>query len=108
MIYFSDHGDDADKGYSHEASKFTYPMSHIPFFMIFSPAYMQERGETINELKNHSQSYWTNDLIYNVMVDIMGVENVPGISPSLDLASGSYGMTKDSIRTLHGKKRIEE
>lgn len=37
MIYFSDHGDDADKGYSHEASKFTYPMSHIPFFMIFSP-----------------------------------------------------------------------
>lgn len=57
MIYFSNHGDDADKGYSHEASKFTYPMSHIPFFMIFSPAYMQERGETINELKNHSQSY---------------------------------------------------
>ena len=42
------------------------------------------------------------------MVDIMGVENVPGISPSLDLASGSYEMTKNSIRTLHGKKRIEE
>lgn len=59
-------------------------------------------------LKNHRQSYWTNDLIYNVMADIMGIENVPGISPALDLGSESYDMTKDTIRTLHGKKRIEE
>lgn len=36
------------------------------------------------------------------------IENVPGINPALDMGSESYDMTKDTIWTLHGKKRIEE
>lgn len=108
MIYLSDHGDDADKHLGHESSKFTYRMAHIPLIMLFSESFMQNRRELYETLKSHKDSYWTNDLLYNVMVNILGVQGIPNSEPVLDLGNEKYGGSADILMTLHGRKRISE
>ncbi len=107
FVYFSDHGEDVEHNYGHEASKFTATMSHIPLFMVISPAFQAERPQTVETLRSHRDSYWTNDLIYNVMTDLLGIDGVPGTDLDWDLASPQYSMTKDTLRTLHGKQVLQ-
>jgi heptose-I-phosphate ethanolaminephosphotransferase len=107
FIYLSDHGDDVEHNYGHEASKFTATMSHIPLFMVVSPSFQAERPQIVETLRSHRDSYWTNDLLYNVMTDILGIRGVPGTDLNWDLASPQYSMTKDTLRTLHGKQVLQ-
>ena len=107
FVYFSDHGEDVEHNYGHEASKFTATMSHIPLFMVISPAFQAERLQTVEILRSHRDSYWTNDLIYNAMIDLLGISGVPGSDLDWDLASSQYSMTKETLRTLHGKQTIQ-
>ena len=106
FVYFSDHGEDVENNYGHEASKFTPVMSRIPLFMIFSPAFRAERPQTVQALQQHRDSYWTNHLVYNVMTDLMGIEGVPGSDADWDLASPQYSMDKGNLRTLHNGKPL--
>ena len=108
MIYFSDHGDDADNGNGHEASKFTNTMSRIPFVIFCSDAFIRERAQTFAVLKQHRDSYWTNDLLYDVMIDILDITGVPRENRQMDIASPQYSMNRDAVRTLHGTRKIEE
>lgn len=108
MIYFSDHGDDADRNLGHEASKFTWPMARIPFMMWFSEDFQAERPQTFTQLKSHAQAYWTNDLFYNVMIDILGIDGMPRTDLQHDLASPEYHMTKENATTLHGTVRLAD
>lgn len=107
FIYFSDHGEDVEHNYGHEASKYTATMSHIPLFMAFSPDFQAERVQTVETLRSHENSYWTNDLLYDVMTDILGIQGVPGTDLNWNLASSQYSMTKDTLRTLHGKQALQ-
>lgn len=95
-------------GYFHEATKFTYSMSHIPFVMIFSDTFIQEYPQMVETLRNHRESYWTNDLLYDIMVSLMGIDGVSTVMPDLDLTSDGYSLDRGTIRTLHGTKKIEE
>lgn len=106
-VYLSDHGDDADRNISHEATKFTFTMSHIPLIMHFSDSYISQNENIYRELTAHVKSYWTNDLLYNVLISILGIEGMPQ-EHTLDLSSSSYDRTQDNVMTLHGKKRINE
>ena len=108
MIYFSDHGDDADRGIGHEASKFTWPMARIPLVMWFSDRFQEERAQTFMQLKNHEQSYWTNDLLYDVLLDILGITGMPHTNVQYDLASQEYVLTKEDAMTLHGSVRLAD
>lgn len=108
MIYFSDHGDDADRGIGHEASKFTWPMARIPLVMWFSDRFQEERAQTFMQLKNHEQSYWTNDLLYDVLLDILGITGMPHTNVQYDLASQKYALTKEDAMTLHGSVRLAD
>lgn len=49
-----------------------------------------------------------NDLLYNVMVNILGVQGIPNSEPVLDLGNEKYGGSADILMTLHGRKRISE
>lgn len=108
LVYFSDHGDDADAGKGHESTKFTYTMSHIPLFMAFSKEFLSNRIQTYEMLQAHSQDYWTNDLLYNVMVHILGIQGIPHFEPKRDLASPEYDGNPDHLYTLHGEKKISD
>lgn len=107
MIFFSDHGEDVEEKKGHEATKFEPVMSRIPFLFIASPAYMQEKSETYSHIQQNSSAYWTNDLAFDFLVDVLGIKGYSTMEPNRDIASDSYDMTKETIRTLHGKRQIE-
>jgi heptose-I-phosphate ethanolaminephosphotransferase len=107
-LYFSDHGEDPDTHSGHEASRFTWRKARIPLVMHFSDGFISENPEIFETLSSHREKYWTNDLLYDLMLTILGIENAPHREERFDLASPSYDRTKENAMTLHGKKRISE
>ena len=107
-IYMSDHGEDPDTHSGHDASKFTWRKARIPLIMHFSDGFISENPEIFETLSAHRESYWTNDLLYDLMLSVLGIENTPHRATHLDLASPSYDRTKGNTLTLHGKERISE
>lgn len=108
MIYFSDHGEDPDRGLGHESSKFTWPMARIPLVMWLSDEFQTERPQAFTYLKAHEQAYWTNDLVYDVMIDLLSIEGVPHRDLQYDLASENYKIAKETAMTLHGSVKLAD
>ncbi|SUP39505.1 phosphoethanolamine transferase [Veillonella criceti] len=106
MIMMSDHGEDVEGKNSHDSSKFTYPMARIPLIVNFSESYVKEHQHLIDVLKSHKESYWTNDLMYDLLLSILGIQGAPVVNPKFDLSSPQYDRTLDTIRTLHGKMKL--
>lgn len=108
IVYLSDHGEDTVSKGGHESTKFTWPMSHIPLIMYFSPQFSQNRSYVFNTLMNNKDKYWTNDLLYNVMISILGIQGMTSINDKWDIASPQYNMSPDTLYTLHGQRKLSE
>lgn len=106
-IYFSDHGEDADTRKGHDASRFTPEMSHIPLVIQFTEAYRNENKKIIDGLESHLDAYWTNDLLYDLMISLLGIQGLP-TETQLDLSSEAYDRTKENTLTLHGKRKLSQ
>lgn len=107
MVYFADHADDVDRNIGHDASRFTQDMTRIPFYMIFSDSYIKDYPGTVRELKTHMTSRFTNDLIYNTMLGIMGVMIPNDYEEQNDLTCPEYNSDKARFRTLHSQKELD-
>lgn len=105
MIYFSDHGE--DMVYTHTADHFTFPMTRIPLWVYLSPTYIKEFPLTYEMLKKNHDAYWSNDLIYDLVVGILQAPN-GNYNPQMDLSNGSYRFTKDDVMTFLGQHHITE
>ena len=108
MVYFSDHGEEPDKDKGHEASKFTWQMVRIPLVMLFSESFIRDSNSIFQSLSENKEKYWTNDLLYNALVVIMGIQNAPNDADNLNLASDKYNMERKQLKTLHRKKSLLE
>lgn len=108
MIYLSDHGEEPDKDKGHEASKFTWQMARIPLVMFFSESFVRDSNSIFQSLSENKEKYWTNDLLYNALVVIMGIQNAPNDADNLNLASDKYNMERKQLKTLHRKKSLLE
>ncbi len=108
FVFFSDHGEDPDRGLTHESSKFTYEMSRIPLLTIFSNVFIQERKETFNELKKHRDSFWTSDLLYDMLADIIGFSEDMTSKPKYKLSSKDYKMDISELTTVHSERHISD
>lgn len=108
MVYFSDHGEEPDKDKGHEASKFTWQMARIPLVMFFSESFVRDSNSIFQSLSENKEKYWTNDLLYNALVVIMGIQNAPNGADNLNLASDKYNMERKQLKTLHRKKSLLE
>ena len=108
MVYFSDHGDDVDRDLGHEAIKFTWRMSHIPLVVWLSDSFKSERPDIYNTLYERQNTYWTNDLVYNLMIQLMGINGAPGMDKKIDLTAPGYAMNRSNLMTLHGEKKLSE
>lgn len=106
MVYFSDHGEDMQN--SHEVTKFTWTMAHISFVVFLSPVYCQKNPGTFQNLMNHRDQVWSNDLLYEGMLDLMGIQNMPGFQEKRDIASAQYSLSLSDGRTCHGEKKLNE
>ncbi len=107
-VYMSDHGEDVDAHLGHNATLFTWPMARIPLLMSFSPSFAKENPATFRQLKAHTDAHWTNDLLYEAMTTILGIQGAPRTSDTWDIASPSYAGNPQNLKTLHGKKSLSE
>lgn len=108
MIYFSDHGEGIDNHVGHDINKFTYQMTRIPLFMCFSNEYKNDNLQICNLLKSRKNDVFTNDLIFNLMLGIMGVK-IDGIDePQNTFTSNAYDTNVSRFRTLYNKRDIPE
>lgn len=105
LIYFSDHGEAIDRDASHSAGRFGYDMTRIPLYMIFSPTYMEKHPDKIKTLRQATGNYFTNDLIYNTLLGIMGIRDGED-EPENDLSNQAYNADIYRFKTLWGEKPI--
>lgn len=105
MVYVSDHGEDMKL--THTASPFQYNMVRIPLWIYLSPEYQKAYPQVTQQLRNHENAIFTNDLLFDTL---SGILQAPSnfYNRQYDLTSPDYSITKDNALTLHGNKRIAE
>lgn len=108
FTYLSDHGEDPDKGLTHDYSKFTWNMAHIPFYQVFSDKFAAENPDITAALAANSGKYWTSDLLYNELLHILGISGAPGENKKYDISSDGYGMSRKNLTIIEGTRHISE
>lgn len=106
MLYCSDHGEDMKYGHTPALNDFN--MVRIPFWIYLAPSYQKALPDKMNVLKTHENSYFTNDLMYEVICGLLGGETTNSYQSVYDISSPDYGITKDNALTLYGKRHISE
>lgn len=80
-------------------------MVHIPFYTYFSEAYAQNNPQVIDACRQNRSAYFTNDLIFDTMTDIMQI-HLPALKTENSLANKNYQHTHADLKTLYGKKAL--
>ncbi len=107
MLYFSDHSEELDKKLGHDPAIFDPAMTTIPLVFWFSDDYQKHHATTTNVLKSHVNEYFTNDLIFDLMLGIMGIE-INTNQKDNDLSNEMYNDDSTRFRTLYGTKRLNQ
>ena len=106
LAFVSDHSEGIDQHVQHDPSIYVPAMTYIPFYMIFSDSYLENHKEMAVALRNHEESRFTNDLIFNAMTGLMDI-HIPGIEEKEnDITSPDYDDTPARFRTLYGERPI--
>lgn len=106
MVYFSDHGEDVENHLNHTDTNVTKDMLTIPFFIVVSDKYIQTHREKLNVLRKHTDSFFTNDLIFNTMLSIMDMTIPQYSEPENDIFNNSYNDNPERFMTLCGREKI--
>lgn len=105
LIYFSDHGVTPDQRRSPKF--FGFAGLRIPLFTYFSDNYIQHHPQVYETLKKHRQTYWTNDLAYELVCGILDVES-NHYHPENSLAAEDYQFTREMLLTNLGETYIKD
>ena len=108
LVYFSDHGEEPHVVGGHDPVNVTYQMLKVPLFVYLSDSYRKNHLNLFESLKDNEHKYFSNDLIFDLMVSLMRIEGVPNFEESLNLSSKKYRLDKASTLTMYGKKHINE
>ena len=108
LVYFSDHGEEPHVVGGHDPVNVTYQMLKVPLFVYLSDSYRKNHLNLFESLKTNEHKYFSNDLIFDLMVSLMRIEGVPNFEVSLNLSSKKYRLDKASTLTMYGKKHINE
>ena len=106
MMYFSDHGEEPEMNLGHNSGNFTPSMAEIPLYMFFSKEYMELYPERFQALNNARNTMFTNDLIYNAVLGIMGVRVQYRYEEENDITNMYYNGDRERFFTLYGSKKI--
>ena len=105
MIYFSDHG--SLIGQKRKSSFSGFEDVRIPFFVYLSDEYTTRFPNTALALRKHRLSYFTNDLIFDLLCGLFQV-NGSLHKEKNDISSMSYEFTKETLKTNLGKTSLAE
>lgn len=105
MVYFSDHGAIPDKQRSILFQNFG--MSRIPMWIYLTDTYIKARPDVKQALEQNRDKYFTNDLAYELMCELMGITSEHYL-PENSIASTSYKYTREMLTTCDGKIKITD
>lgn len=105
LVYLSDHGEAVDQGLMHNSDTYTPAMTYIPLAVFASADYRVREAAKWQTLAAHRDAYFTNDLLYDLMLSLMGIK-VPDSLPENDLTSSTYDANPSRFRTEHGAMPI--
>lgn len=105
MIYLSDHG--STPGIARNPDTVMPIVFHIPLFVYLSPSYQNEHQLVAQTLKNNTQQYFTNDLLYNLVCGVLDVES-NHYNESESLASPKYRFDLSNLKTNMGQESLKD
>lgn len=108
LVYCSDHADAVDKNLSHDAAQFDFDMTHIPLYIYLSDSYIQNNLAKYESLKKQKNKLFTNDLLFNLMLGVLGINLNNIYEPNNDPTANTFDNNKERFKTLYGKKYICE
>ena len=106
MIYCADHADAVDQNLAHDASRFVWPMTEVPMYAIFSDSFINRNKVLTDNLRMSKTKPFTNDLLYNLLMSILGIQNNTNYEIHNDITNVNYDANKGRFKTLYGKKKI--
>ena len=97
----SDHGNDLNLSYhmAHSKDCFTWPMTYIPFVIMFSDSYIKDNQVICDSLRKNLKSYWTNDLLYFTVCNLLRINDIPSYESQWDISTTDYKGTIDNLYT---------
>lgn len=108
MLYFSDHASVPKQKLDHDSARFVSSMTHIPLFICFSEEYAAAQPEKTAQLRRAADSCFTNDLIFNLQLALMGIEIPSLYEKENDLTSKAYNTDPDRFRTSYGERKTDK
>lgn len=108
LMFFADHGEDPDRRLGHDASSFTPPKAKIPCYFILSEEYEKAYPERVVNLNRAKDEIFTNDLVYDAVLGMMGVRSRSGYEPQNDITSGAYDVNPERFTSLYGEIKITD
>ena len=73
-----------------------------------SSKYMENEADKYNVIKNVSDKYFTNDLIFDVMLDLMSIEAGEYVDEKNIIFSEKYDNSVQRFKNSYGKREISE
>ena len=103
FIYTSDHGESKEM----TRVKFDYRMSHVPFVMWFSDSCKNNIPAKYNMALARKHTYFTHDMFYETLLDIIGME-ASQYDSHMSLLSDDYAFDKNNLLTEYGSQKIKD
>ncbi len=103
MLYFSDHAAVPDKRRPPHFNGFD--MVRIPMSIHCTDSYIKEHKERFEALKAHKETFFTNDLVYELVCGLLDIES-NHFDTSNSLAHKEYKYTREMLYTCGGEFAI--
>ncbi len=107
FIYMSDHSEDVIKRRGHNSGRFTFEMTQIPMIAWLSDEYKNRYSHKYENLLNHTETLFSNDMLYDTMIGLFGIET-DRYNSKYDLTAENYSLQPNDALTLHGKKHYAD
>lgn len=107
LIYCADHADAVDKNLAHNASQFDADMTHIPLYIYLSDTYIGKNPTIYKTLRESQDKYFTNDLLFNLVLGVMNVNISELYEAENDLTSSKFDNNRNRFTTLYGDRKIQ-
>lgn len=105
MLYFSDHGGDPYRKRHPDQSGFKF--LQIPLFVYVSDEYKQLYPDAVATYKNNRNKFFTNDMVYEVVCDLLQVK-YDNFSGKNSILNNKYIFSRDTLTTNLGKNKLIE
>ena len=80
-------------------------VARIPVYFVFNDIYKLQHDDVIGTLKANQNKYFTNDMIYEVVCDLLRIKSNHFVEEN-SVLSGKYKFTRETLTTNLGKTKL--